>query len=67
LSKNAISWLRAYQQRGGNMEGPVVPLRAEAVRLHSKIIEPSRFEVKSGHTKDLIWVPAFAMLMKRES
>jgi integrase len=36
LSKNAIAWLKAYQARGGSMEGPVVKWEEDACLDHRK-------------------------------
>jgi integrase len=36
LSKNAIAWLEAYRSRGGQTEGPVVPLNYSQLRTKRK-------------------------------
>jgi integrase len=32
LSENAIAWLEAYRQRGGHIEGPIVPVTSAVLR-----------------------------------
>lgn len=37
LSENAIAWLEAYRQRGGSMEGRIVPFTTAVLRKHRRL------------------------------